>query len=350
MIERRSWLLRILTLVLSAIGVALIVFALRPAGRDASMRERDIQAELKTAPIVLAFMGETLEQGLSAVLGELGGNVNVVSPHWVRFNADGTFVTKHGSMVFIAAAHEAHMQVWPLVSYAGPYGSSAGCPAVLCESSVRDRFVEELAQWATILNVEGLVLDVENVSANAKNDLVRLTEQLTAAMHQQQRQLWAAVFPQADFSPTLSGFHDVTALGGIADGIILMTYDQHSPYTGPGPIAAYDWVECNVADIVRRVPPHRVVLGLAGYGYRWTKQGDRWRTSVVTTHNMEQQAMPTQQASDTVQVWWESTENAVGKISLVQQYRLRGVAVWRHGLAHPNLWPALRQALAPDAR
>ena len=48
-----------------------------------------------------------------------------------------------------------------------------------------------------------------------------------------------------------------------------MTYDQHGPWSGPGPIGAMPWVRKELRYFVTRVPRRKVDLGAAAYGYRW---------------------------------------------------------------------------------
>ncbi len=65
------------------------------------------------------------------------------------------------------------------------------------------------------------------------------------------------------------GAYDLKALAQSADLICLMTYDQHTRYTPPGPVAGYPWVLENVKYALTVVPKDKLSLGIAVYGYHW---------------------------------------------------------------------------------
>jgi cellulose synthase/poly-beta-1,6-N-acetylglucosamine synthase-like glycosyltransferase/peptidoglycan/xylan/chitin deacetylase (PgdA/CDA1 family)/spore germination protein YaaH len=54
------------------------------------------------------------------------------------------------------------------------------------------------------------------------------------------------------------------------DGIVLMNYDQHENTSPPGPIAAEDWFESNLQQVLKIVPKQRLICALGNYGYDWT--------------------------------------------------------------------------------
>ena len=57
-----------------------------------------------------------------------------------------------------------------------------------------------------------------------------------------------------------------------------MAYEYHGSWSGPGPIAPYAWVEQVAAFAVSQIPPEKVLLGLAAYGFDWntTSGGARY--------------------------------------------------------------------------
>ena len=55
-----------------------------------------------------------------------------------------------------------------------------------------------------------------------------------------------------------------------ADGMVLMNYDQHSPESPPGALAAQDWFTENLQVTLRIVPREKLICGIANYGYDWS--------------------------------------------------------------------------------
>ncbi len=47
-----------------------------------------------------------------------------------------------------------------------------------------------------------------------------------------------------------------------SDGIILMNYDQHEETSEPGPVAAQDWFEGNLAHVLKLVPKQKIICAL----------------------------------------------------------------------------------------
>ncbi len=65
------------------------------------------------------------------------------------------------------------------------------------------------------------------------------------------------------------GAYDLAALAKSVDLICLMTYDQHTRWTAPGPVAGWDWTVSNLEYAVKFVPPAKLSLGIPLYGYHW---------------------------------------------------------------------------------
>ena len=48
-----------------------------------------------------------------------------------------------------------------------------------------------------------------------------------------------------------------------------MSYDEHTRYTPPGPVAGYRWTLKNLEYALKFVPKEKLSLGIPVYGYRW---------------------------------------------------------------------------------
>jgi spore germination protein YaaH len=65
------------------------------------------------------------------------------------------------------------------------------------------------------------------------------------------------------------GAYDIAALAKYVDLVCLMTYDQHTRWTMPGPVAGWDWTVDNLNYALRTVPKEKLSLGIPLYGYHW---------------------------------------------------------------------------------
>ena len=76
----------------------------------------------------------------------------------------------------------------------------------------------------------------------------------------------------------------------IADGLILMNYDQHYPGGDPGPVASQDWFVKNLQDALKVIPQEKIIAAVANYGYDWAmKKGQKKGTPPEDVHNVSAQ-------------------------------------------------------------
>jgi len=169
----------------------------------------------------------------------------------------------------------------------------------------------------------------------------------------------------SDIYPDTSapGFHtdewgaafDFRGLGGVADFLVLMAYDQHTPSTPPGPVAGYDWAKAALDYALRCVPPAKLLLGLPLYGREWDETA-RAATSHSLAykdlkHFLENPASERHwddlsrtswfqlREGDTLRTaWFDDARSLREKLRLVPLYHLRGYAAWRLGVEDPEFW------------
>jgi spore germination protein YaaH len=64
------------------------------------------------------------------------------------------------------------------------------------------------------------------------------------------------------FFKNWSSANDYPALAQSGDFITVMSYDQHTSLTTPGPIASAAWVEKIILHLLETIPPTKISLGL----------------------------------------------------------------------------------------
>ena len=176
------------------------------------------------------------------------------------------------------------LPLMPLVTNPGFDRSVAH--ALLHDGQAQGRAITSLAQAAEREQYVGWQLDFEDIDPADKLAYTRFVSRVAARMHHDHRLLSVAVVPRfSDAFPDSSrpGYHtgewgaafDFRALGRVADFLVLMAYDQHTPLTPPGPVAGYDWVKAALDYASRRVPPAKLLLGLPFYGREWVEDFER---------------------------------------------------------------------------
>jgi spore germination protein YaaH len=275
---------------------------------------------------------------------------------------------------------------------------------LLNEPEVTDRLLDEIVNYVLAEDYAGFDLDLEGVAAEDRDALSSFVERLATALHQHGKLLTLAIpAKDRDVRTGWAGPYDYAALGKAADLITIMAYEYTGPFSGPGSVAPYDWVERVTAYATRQMPPERVLLGLAFYGYDWntTSGGTRSvgyaQVVALVEHYGADPAFDTQAQSltftyealagerppntpaaprlahaisrrdpppcdvvapaatpqpsrartpapGTVQaheVWLEDSTSAAARLALVDRYGAAGVGAWRLGQEDPNVWAAV---------
>src|SRR5207237_3499403 len=207
-----------------------------------------------------------------------------------------------------------------------------------------------------------------------------------------------------------AGAFDYAALGASSDLVTIMAYEYRGPFSGPGSVAPYDWVARVTAFATSQIPPEKVLLGLAFYGYDWNTTSGGTRSlgysqavalaeryapdvhfdplqrsltfvySSVAGENVfppspqirlnhrvtvrtappcglapppsspapAPRQTPLPDTPEDHEVWIEDSGSVAARLSLTERYGLRGVSAWRLGLEDPAVWPVFEGWRAAD--
>ncbi len=74
----------------------------------------------------------------------------------------------------------------------------------------------------------------------------------------------------------------------LADGLILMNYDQHYPGGAPGAIAGQDWFTKNLTEALKVIPREKIICAIGNYGYDWTT-AKKGKPGMAGVHNVSVQ-------------------------------------------------------------
>src|SRR5262249_35497781 len=147
----------------------------------------------------------------------------------------------------------------------------------LSDPDVRTGFRQEIDQFLASDRYRGLMVDFEDLNLKkAKSGFLSLLSELSQDLHGKGLKLYVSVpagNPEFPYSESASS----------SDGLVLMNYDEH--YSGPGgtagPIASQDWFTNNLEDNKKVSPLHKLICGVANYGYDWDRHPKRGRTPAV---------------------------------------------------------------------
>jgi len=118
----------------------------------------------------------------------------------------------------------------------------------------------------------GFQFDFEEIDWTDRDLLTALVRTSAEAMHAASLQLTIATVPNAPGYPGQGGYskwmftdwrgaYDIAALARYVDLICLMTYDQHTSGTAPGPVAGWQWTVDNINYALKTVPKGEALAG-----------------------------------------------------------------------------------------
>ncbi len=163
------------------------------------------------------------------------------------------------------------VKVMPLVVNEG--FNQAALRRLLADTAARTRAVRTLAAVCRENGFWGIQFDIENVNLEDRDRLTAWYTEAAGALHAAGCTISIAVVHRTEESPGPTGYHrflyeswragyDLGALGRVGDFISLMSYDQQTRRTPPGPIAGLPWMRDNVAYFLRFVPAEKLSLGI----------------------------------------------------------------------------------------
>ena len=318
----------------------------------------------RTGPVVLGYYAEDW-QGDTGSLNSLKASrdqVNLVVNFSLLVDATGKITTRdYPGLMAEAQARSIPVQGL-LHNFVGSGFDSAVARAVLMDPATRAKTIANLVSVAKAKALAGINVDIENVPPDCRPGYTAFVKELAAKLKPEGMSLSLSI-PAKTFDDTKSPWSaafDYKALGQYADKIVPMTYDEHSPGYTAGPVASFPWVEKVVAFAASQMPPEKVLMGIAAYGYDWKKGTYEARgistpaaVSVAAKHGAAIQWDATARVpyfsynssgTDRI-VYFESAQSTAHKLDLVKKYGLGGVAIWRMGLEDPAIWSVIDQKL-----
>lgn len=192
-------------------------------------------------------------------------DLDYVNAQWVTADACGN-IGSRDDRTLIAYANEHGVKVLPsLLTSSGPINHR-----LLTDPSTTDHFLNEIVSYVVGMGYPGFDLDMEGTDAGDRDAYSGFVARLADALHSHGKILTLAIPAKtSDVRTGWAGPYDYAALGAHADFVLLMTYDYSWPAGPPGSIAPQDWVDKVATYAVSQMPPQKVLIGLAFYGYDW---------------------------------------------------------------------------------
>ena len=296
--------------------------------------------------------------------------VDILVPTWYHVDASGLMWGGPDPDVMKTAAQH-HVPVMPIVALM----TQADLHKLFTTPVARTAFIASLVSECKKNGYSGFQLDFEDVNWTDRDLLSSLVADTAAALHKENLQLTIATVPNAPGAPGHSSYshwlwanwrggYDLKALAQSADLICLMTYDQNTRWTMPGPVAGYQWILQNLDYALQFVPKEKLSLGIPLYGYHWFA-GDPSKDEKPnpTAEYIGQQQVDGYVAAYHPRIEWDSNDRVAWfyfyrddyrewvfytdkrgfqeRLNLVRDHGLQGFCSWVLGNEDPEIWSLL---------
>lgn len=210
----------------------------------------------------------------------------------------------------------------------------------------------------------GVNIDFEGMYPADRDAFSSFVSDLAAALHGARLTLAVSAPAKTADDPddTWSWPFDYASIGADADYVQLMTYDQHGPWSEPGPVAGADWVEDCLGFAATLIAPDKLLVGLPAYGYDWDLADPAGHTSFswkdVPALIASSGATPRWDAASSSPyltytdaahhehvAWFENAASITAKTGLVVDLDLAGLSMWSLGQEDPAFWQAAMAGL-----
>jgi spore germination protein YaaH len=302
--------------------------------------------------------------------------IGIISPTWYQIDENG-LVSGEPQPVVLKAAKDAHVTLLPLFALFNPEKAHQLINNQKAQDEMNRAFVRECKENG----YDGINYDIEDVMWTDRDGLTAMVKKTADVLHQQHLLVSIDVVPGApghagetDFSKWIfaewRAAYDLQALGEAVDILCLMTYDQNTRWTTPGPVGGWDWTNKNLEYALRVVPPQKLSLGIAAYGYHW-HTGDpglnkKEKAPNVTADFISQPTAVYLRNTYGATEQWDAIDHTpwfyfyrddmrewvfytnrrafMDRYDLARQHRLQGICSWILGDEDPAIWPALPMA------
>jgi spore germination protein YaaH len=299
-------------------------------------------------------------------------SLSIIAPFWYKLDnkRPGSLidsVTADHKRKVIQSAHEKHLKVYMVVHnlfYETVEKGKQVASDVLNNENNRNIFIQNLRNEMNLFKYDGINIDMENLYLTDRDSFSQLIKKLSEALHRDGKVVTVSVPANTGDSRAnpWSPWFDYEKLGLYSDGLMIMTYDEHNPRTKPGSTASVNWTESTIRyALEHEVPPSKILLGIAGYGWDWDTtagkakyssyeelmgQKTKYNAKVLwDSHSQTPNFSYVDEEHHSHQAWFENSHSLRFKLKLVEKYNLRGIGIWRLGLEDPMYWKTIPEKI-----
>lgn len=314
-----------------------------------------VMGNLSTGKLTVVFhqmVSQDDGSGFNELFASTSG-IDVVSPTWFYLDSEeGTFMTL-ANLSYVENAHNKGLQVWALLE---DMTYEVNEFELFSNPENRRNLINNLIEHALTVGIDGINIDLEEITAETGPHYVQFLRELSIEMHKN-----GLVLSVDNYVPNEGNrYYNLKEQGYVADYVILMGYDEHwGGCAEAGSVASINFVEKGIEDaLALGVPETKLINAIPFYTRIWRTEGvevnseavsmsvaQNWITSHGLTPEWDEELCQYyasyQDGTAYYEIWLEDTESLEVKLNTMVNHNLIGVAAWKLGLESADVWPLI---------
>ncbi|MDB5211803.1 MAG: glycosyltransferase [Sediminibacterium sp.] len=285
--------------------------------------------------------------------------INLVLPEWFFIDptADTLFTTMDKDTRAFDLIKASGVRVMPMLSnnFNSKFNGAA-LHRIFADPKKSKRLIDDVVRLLQKYDFAGINVDFEEMDESTDATLIEFQKNIYEALHSKGFLVTQNVSP-------FNNDYNYTELSRYNDYVFLMAYDQYSESTRPGPICSQKWIQSAVNKLAAKIPPAKIVLNLAAYGYDWghdttltysyqealtvASQSDGQVKFDNNTYNLHYKYYD---GDDKIHdVYFTDAATNFNTMRFATEYGLAGTAIWRLGSEDNRLWDFYHLSMTKDA-
>jgi cellulose synthase/poly-beta-1,6-N-acetylglucosamine synthase-like glycosyltransferase/spore germination protein YaaH/peptidoglycan/xylan/chitin deacetylase (PgdA/CDA1 family) len=286
--------------------------------------------------------------------------LNLVIPEWffIDPNADTLFTNIDKRALALMKA--ARVEIMPILSnnYKSVFRGDA-VHRILANPFKKQRLINDIIRLLKEYDFAGINVDLEELQETSDEPLIEFQRELYQKLHAENFLVTQDVIP-------FNEDYNFKALSQYNDYLILMAYDEHNDESKPGPVCSQQWIQAALGKIDNLVPPEKIILGMAGFGYDWELRSKKKASSFSYQEalaNARESDATVEFDNDTYNLhyrYYDSNDSMhevhftdaatnFNTLRFATEYRLAGTALWRLGSEDSRLWEFYDKPMTKEA-
>ncbi len=285
--------------------------------------------------------------------------VDIIIPTWFSImNGNGDLIDR-GNIDYVNRYRAMGIDVWGYLD--NSFDAEITNKALSNENS-RKKIIDKTIELCKKYGMKGLNIDFEGFKISDRDLFTTFVKELSEKAKSENIMISVDVTPQISSDVTKEPY-DRKALAEICDLVVIMAYDQHwSSSEKSGSVAEYPWVEGSINVLFKSIPRDKMILGVPLYSRLWCEKNGKVSSKAISmdqTNNIIGSKGLTPKWNDECgqfyvefnegdalyKIWLEEKNSLALKTSLVNKYKLRGVASWRLGFETFDIWDAINNEI-----